>query len=257
MHTQGVACHIHLLAQVALCAVGHEGLIAGHIQSKDPSVELSFLGCEPCCLDSRLRQSVELLLVGDMQGEGFCLLQQVLRELQGEHAGLLAELAQPFFSLIVEQCTTANVAIVAVVEQTFLLGCQSAMRAMNGLDAFEETAVEPNVIGMLGQDGLHLLRQGVHFIISLSREHIEKHVRDALQQVVVALRFVVAVDDGVVESGFFGVVDGFLYLFVVTTDTLHEGFLEVFYAYLVERHGFMRCVVMLEKRIFPCFFHDC
>ena len=126
-----------------------------------------FFPCQGCSLAGRLRQSVQQCLVGDVQRESLLFLQQVLRELQTEHRGFLCQLAQALFACFVEQGSRAHKALVAVVEQPFLLGCQLAMVQVYLADALEQPWVQPYVVGVLCQYGLHLLRQGVHLVIGL------------------------------------------------------------------------------------------
>ena len=124
------------------------------------------------------------------------------------------------------------------------------MMPVDILDALKQPGIQPDVVGMLGQDGLHLLCQGIHFVVGLSTQQVEEHGRHPRQQVVVTLVFL-SVDDGVVKSRTFRIIDGLLYLFIVAADTLHESLLIVFYADAVEGHRVMRCVVRLEERVYP------
>ena len=249
VRADGVACHVELFTQVALGAVGHERRVGGEVEREHPSLQLALLGGHGCSLDGCLGQSVELFLVGDVEREGFVLLQQVLRELEREHRGLLGEFPQFFLSLFVEQCSATHESVVAVVEQHFLLGRQFAVMHVHILHALEKLLVQPYVVGMLGQYGLHLLSQGLHLVVGLGTEQVEEHRGDALQQVVVALFVVLVVDDGVVESRLLRVVDGLLYLLVVAPDAFHESLFIVFHAYAVEGHRVVRRAVFFEKWI--------
>ena len=125
------------------------------------------------------------------------------------------------------------------------------MVAVYVLDALKEPLVQSDVVGVLGQDGLYLLGQGIHLVVGLGREEVEEHRRHALQEVVVALGLVVLVDDGVVEGGLRRVVDGLLYLLVVAAYAFHEGRLEVFETYAVEGYGVVWGAVGHEKRVLP------
>ena len=60
----GVACHIQLLAQFALGAVGHERREAGIVESEKPSFLVGLLGSKSGSLASCFGQTVELCLVG-------------------------------------------------------------------------------------------------------------------------------------------------------------------------------------------------
>ena len=119
------------------------------------------------------------------------------------------------------------------------------------LDTLEQARIQSHIIGMLCQDGLHLLCQSIHLVIGLSRQQVEEHRADAVQQVVVALAFLLLVYDRVIECRLGGVVDGLFYLLVITTDALHEGLLIVFQANTVKRHRVVRCLVVFKKRVYP------
>ena len=83
--TLRVLGHIHLPTKLPLSAIGHKGRIAGKVECEHPTVEMLLFGSEGCSLARRLRQSVELSLVGNVQRESLILLQQILRELQPKH----------------------------------------------------------------------------------------------------------------------------------------------------------------------------
>ena len=106
-----------------------------------------------------------------MQGESLVLLEKVLRELERQHASLLRQLAQFLLTLVVEKSTAAHEAVIAVVEKHLLLGCQFAMMLVYVLDALEESLVELHVVGVLRENGAHLLRQFVQFVASFGAEH--------------------------------------------------------------------------------------
>ena len=106
-----------------------------------------------------------------MQSESFVLLEKVLRELERQHACLLRQLAQFLLTLVVEKSAAAHEAVVAVIEKHLLLGCQLAMMFIHVLDAFEESLVELHVVGVLREDGAHLLRQFVQLVAGFGAEH--------------------------------------------------------------------------------------
>ena len=248
MGTHGVAGHVHLFSQLPLCSVCHERRVGGIVEREHPTLLALLLGSQCCRFAGRLGQSVQQGLVGDVQRVGLVFLQQVLRELQREHRGLLRQLAQPFLASLVEQCTGAYESLVAVVQQLFLLGSQSAVVQMHVAYPLKQPWVQPYVVGVLRQDGLHLLSQCVHLVVRLCRQQVEEHRAHAAQQVVVAL-VLLGIDDGVVERRLLRVVDGLLYLLIVAADALHEGLLVVFQADTVERHRVVRCVIRFQKRI--------
>ena len=172
VYALGIAGHVHLLAELALCRVSHEGREDREVEGEDPSFLLLFLGILLGCSNGSLGQSVELSLVGDMQLEGFVFLEQVLRELQGEHACLLGELAQLLLAFLIEQGTAAYKTIIACIEQHLFLGIQLAVgMVVYELDAFEEFLVQGDIVGMLGKDGAHLLCQGFHLVAGLCAHH--------------------------------------------------------------------------------------
>ena len=133
------------------------------------------------------------------------------------------------------------------------------------LNAFEKLFVQSHVVGVLGENGAHLLRQSIEFVVRFCAEHARKNIRHAVKQVVIMVSvFVVHPDDGVFEGGRFGVVDKLLNLFVVSPDPLHKCLFVVFGLYEVEGHGFVRCFIFPEKGvvvIFAFFFqiliHNC
>ena len=53
------------------------------------------------------------------------------------------------------------------------------MVQVNLSDTFEESWVEAYVVGMLGQQGLHLLRQGIHLVVGLGTQQVEEYRRHA------------------------------------------------------------------------------
>ena len=115
-------------------------------------------------------------------------------------------------------------------------------------DALKEPGVQSHVVGMLCQQGLHLLCQSVHLVVGLSTEQVEEYGAYPRQQVVVAL-VLLRVDDGIVEGRLLRVVDGLLYLLVVATDTFQEGLFVVFQPDAVERYGVVGCAIRFEKRV--------
>ena len=175
----GVACHIQLLAQFALGAVGHERREAGIVECEEPSLLVSLFGCKGGSLAGRFRQTVELLLVSNVECESLVLLKQVVRELQRQHACLFSQLAQTLLALVVEQCTAAYESVVAVVEKHLLLGGQFAMVFVYVFDALKQASVELHVVGVLGQDRAEFLRQLVQFVACLGAEHAREYGRHA------------------------------------------------------------------------------
>ena len=248
-----VALHIHLLPEAAPCGIGHERAVAREIQCEHPSLHSVFLGSSGSSLARRFGQSVEVLLVGDVQLERLVLLEQVLRELQREHARLFGQPAQLLLVLVVEQRSAPHESVVAVVEQPLFLGCQSPVVVVYGLDSLEEFLVEPHVVGVFRQDWLYLLRQGIHLVIRLRAEQIEEYGGDPRQQVVISVLVVVHVDYRVVKSRFIGIVYGLLYLFVVSSDAFEKRLFVVFESYLVKWHGLVWRGIRHEKRVLASF----
>ena len=81
MRAKGVFCHVHLLPQLPLRGICHEGSEAGEIECEHPSL-LAFLLSRVCGgIPCSVRQSVELTFVSYVQLKCFGLFQQVLREL--------------------------------------------------------------------------------------------------------------------------------------------------------------------------------
>ena len=101
----GVARHIQLLAQRAVLGILHEGTVGRAVEGDNPSLLATLLSRLARRLYLGVGQSVEVFLVGYVQGERLILFQHILRELQREHTRLLSECAQAFLALLVEQCT--------------------------------------------------------------------------------------------------------------------------------------------------------
>ena len=123
------------------------------------------------------------------------------------------------------------------------------------LHALEQPFVQANVVSVFGQDGAHLLSQGVEVVVGFGAEHARKGVRYAAQQVVVVLTlFDVHSCYGVLECGLSWVVEDFVSLFVIASDAFHEGFFVVLGADTVEGHGIVRSIIGLKKGILSFFF---
>ena len=141
--------HVHLLSQVALGRVGHEGRVGGHVQCEHPSLFAHIL-CRQCrSLACRFWQSVQLSLVGDVQGERLLLLQQVLRKLQAQHRGFLRQLAQSFLASFVQKGTCAHESLVAIVQQHLLLVSQPAVVKVHLAYTLEKSGLQTDVVGVL------------------------------------------------------------------------------------------------------------
>ena len=175
----GVAGHIQLLAQFALCAVRHERRETGIVECEEPALLVGLFGCKRSCFASCSGQTVELLLVSNVECESLVFLQQVLRKLQRQHAGFLCELAQTLFALVVEQRTAAYKSVVAVVEKHLLLGGKLAMVFVYIFDALKQASVELHVVGVLCENRAEFLRQLVQFVACLGAEHARENGRHA------------------------------------------------------------------------------
>ena len=66
-----------------------------------------------------------------------------------------------------------------------------------------------------------------------------------------------AVDDGVVECGFFGVIRDFLYKFVVAFDSLDECLFHVGKCEVAEGYCLVQCLILLKKRVVMYLFAHC
>ena len=257
MRAYRVARHVHLPAQFPVGGVCHERTVAGIVEREHPSVKSLFLRRQGSGLSGRVGQSFELFLVGYVQFVGLVLLQQVLRELQRQHSGLLRQFAQALLSLVIEQGAAAHEAVVTVVKQAFLLGSEFPVVAVHGLDALEKALVQSHVVGVLCQYRLHFLRQCVKLVAGFGAEHVGEHRRHPRQQVVITFLVVVGIYDCVVECRFVGIIDCFLYLFVVTSYSFHESLFKVFQLDFVEGYGVVWSVVRFKKRIYALSCHGC
>ena len=104
---------------------------------------------------------------------------------------------------------------------------------------------------MLCQYRAQLLCQLIHLVVGLCRQQIEEYARGTRQQVIVIVLLIVHRDNRIVKRRLLGVIDNLLYLLILTTDTLHEGLLEVLQADAVERRRVVRRVIWLKKRVYP------
>ena len=120
-------------------------------------------------------------------------------------------------------------------------------------DTFEQFLVQSHIVGMLRQDGAHLLCQCIQLVIGLSRKQVIKHCRYAVQQVIVAIGIIILVNDCIVECWLGRIIDGLLYMLVVAAYALHKRLFKVLNANLIERHRIVRCGIRLEERVLPLF----
>ena len=88
--TAGVVGPVHLFAQVAPGRVFHKGDVTGIGEVEQPSLFALFSRQLCGCLDDVLRQSFELLFVGQQHGEAVGLFQYVLAEGEGQLAEFAA-----------------------------------------------------------------------------------------------------------------------------------------------------------------------
>ena len=78
-------------------------------------------------------------------------------------------------SFVVEQRATAHKAIVRLLQQHLLFGCQLAMMLVNMFHTLEQLLVQHYVVRMLGEDGTELLRQLVQLVIGFGRQHAREN----------------------------------------------------------------------------------
>ena len=89
MGAERVAGHIQLSSQLAVVGVRHKRRVAGIVECEQPAFFALFLGSVGGSLHGRVGKSGQVVLVSDEQCEGLGILQQVLRELQGEQRSFL------------------------------------------------------------------------------------------------------------------------------------------------------------------------
>ena len=120
------------------------------------------------------------------------------------------------------------------------------------LDALKQLLVESDIIAVLCQYGTHFLCQCIQLIVALGTQHTVEHGRYPVQQRVVAYSLGdIYACDGILESGFFGVVNYLVYLLVITSDTFHKSLFIVRNSYPVEGDGIVKGVIRSEEWI--CF----
>ena len=256
--TYGHVGHIHLTTQVAPVGIGHEGRIAGEVEREHPTLLVLLGSSLGGSLTLCVGQSAQLCFVGDVQLICLVLLQQVLRELQREHAGFFGQPAQLLLVLVTEQGTAAHKSVVRGLQQHTLLGRELTMVLIDILDALKETTVERHVVGVLGEYGIELLGQGVHLITGLGTEHAREHARHAVEQIIIMLALAqVHSGESILKGGFLGVVDELVDSLIVTAYTLHERLFIVFGLYSIKRNSVVRGVIRQEKGIFLSFVYIC
>ena len=220
--------HEDLLAKVAAVGVHHEGTVARGVEGDDPALLALLAGSRGSSLAHGLGQSAEVGLVAEVELEGLGGLAQVLRELQRQTAGLLRQLAEAVLAYLVEQRATADEGLVALAQQRLLLGGEGTVVGLHLLQTLEDARIEADVVGVLGQQRTHLLRQRLHLLVALGGEEVEEHATDAPEEVVVVLRMVVVVaHEGVVERGLGRVGEHLLHLLVLTAHALQHRLLHV------------------------------
>ena len=227
---EGHVGHIHLPAQLALVGIGHEGAVAGSLEGEEPALFALFLGSQSSGLNLAFGETAQVGLVGQVELEGVGLLQHVLLKLEGCLTQLHLQARKLLLLFGREHGSVAHEGLIHIVEQRLFLGLQGAMVGVDGPNALPQGFVEHNLVAVLGQYGRHLLGQGVHLVVGVGTEQIEKHVADARQ------RAVASGNDGVLESGLLGIADDALDVGIVALHALEHCFFVILKLYLVEGH---------------------
>ena len=251
MGTDGISRHVHLLAEFALGGVGHERRVAREVEGEDPSLFVLLLCIMGSGCDGGLWESVELILIGDMQGVSLVFLQQILRELEGEHACLLGELAQLLLAFLIEQGTAAHESVVAGVEEHLFLGIElTVWMIVNELDALEELLVQGDIVGMLGENRTQFLCQFFHLIAGFCTHHAREYIGNTTQEIVIMLALLgIYAGNGVLEGRFCRVIDNLISGLVIASDTFHESLFVITELDAVERDCIMWGAIGQEERI--------
>ena len=247
----GISRHVHLLAEFALGRVGHERRVAREVEGEDPSLFVLLLCIMGCGSDGGLRESVEQSLIGDMQGVSLVFLQQILRELEGEHACLLGELAQLLLAFLIEQGTAAHESVVAGIEEHLFLGIELTVRMIvNELDALEELLVQGDIVGMLGEDWTQFLCQFFHLIAGFCTHHAREYIGNTTQEIVIMFPFLgIYAGNGILEGRLCRVIDNLVCGLVIASDTFHESLFVITELDAVERDCIMWGAIGQEERI--------
>ena len=101
---------------------------------------------------------------------------------------------------------------------------------------------------MFGEDRLKFLCKSIHLVIGLSRKEIEEDGRNIIQKIVIAI-IILGINYGVIERRRLWIINEFLYMLIITTDTFHEGFLVMLHLYKVERWSLMWGCIFFKKWI--------
>ena len=274
LDADGILGHVHLAAQLAVVGVGDEGSVAGSVEGEQPSFLAVFAGSECSGLARGFGQSCDVGLVGQVELVGVGFLQVVLRELQGQQRHLVVDFAQSGLVFLVECSARADKAFVGLLQQRLLLGSQrpwgalavgclasavfhgirrglsalpvlffsGVIQVVDSLHALEVAFLEEHVVGVLREDGSHLLRQCFHLVVRLGREQVVEDLGHSLQQVVRRGH-----GDGVVERRRLWVVHDLLDESFVLTDAFEHGGFVVLELYLVEGRRLVGRLIVLGK----------
>ena len=205
-------------AQVAVVETGEQGLLGG--VDDDDAVGLlaaQALGVLLALCDVGVAQPCQLLLrvyphhgvVGGIGEHVAPLLLQVGDGLVNLfHAGHL---------LVAEQGTLAHKLLVGLLQELLLLARERLVFVVvDGLDALEQLLVEGYLVAEVGQHGCHLLLYLGNLRCLVGTDEGEEDAADAAE----GLATLLVGQDGVVESGGFGVADDLLHLLPLLLDVI-------------------------------------
>ena len=177
-------------------------------------------------------KALELLALVDNDGRGIGFLEQVLAE-AGRQAGQLGiHRLQPGLVGIGELGTGTHEIGVVTLDQAlrFRVEAERVACVVDRLDAGKQLAVEHGLVIVRGQLWRQLGLDLLHLVIGVGARLREKHARNAAQQLFAAFQG----DDGVVETGRFGIVGDGLDFAATFGHALFEGRSIVLVADLVE-----------------------
>ena len=198
------------------------------MERKEPALLARLPGRLCRCLQGRVGQSLEFLGRGDMEREFVGVLELVLLELQRQHAQFLHELAEAHLLVLRERSPVALETLIEVVQQPLILHVKAQALVLDSLDALEVAFVEHDVLGVLREQGLHLLCQRIHLVVGMGTEQVEERRGDPFQGAVIERV------DGVLERRRFGIVQDALQVSILAAHALEHGLLVVLETDLVE-----------------------
>ena len=194
---------VKLLAEVGALGVFHEGHV-GRLREGEEKFALAALGLGHLCgfVDDPLGETGEVV-GGEPDLVGGHLLEHILPEGVGERRQLGAEAAVGLAVLTLEVGALQGEAIVGLLEERLLLGCELEVGAVvvYRLHALPEGVVEGDRCGEVAELGADAVGDLEHLVVGIGRKEREEDVEHAVEVLAVALEG----HDGILECGRLGI----------------------------------------------------